>query len=245
MTLLERIDYDLTCRALRGDRKSLSQFLLIRGLWLRKDEIPGEKWRPVVGFENMYEMSDCGRVKSLERIKVQRNGHPITVAERMCGQPFDKDKYLTASLSGGKGNQLKKVHILVARAFCENPLNKPVVNHDNGIRFHNELYNLEFSTISENVKHGFEKNGRVHPMKGKVGALKGWFGAKHHNSRAVVCLDDGIVYGSMLEAGRAIGADGSHIWAVCNGKHKRVRGFSFAYANEDQTELLKKAAHAK
>ena len=115
-----------------------------------------EVWKDVVGYEGIYEVSNFGRVKSLERYEPCRNGH-------LC---FRKEKILKGQISqyGYRRFQLRKngkvfstsSHRLVANSFICNTDNKPFVNHIDGDRLNNTVDNLEWVTHSENMKHAVE-----------------------------------------------------------------------------------------
>lgn len=103
------------------------------------------EWRPVVGYEGLYEVSSLGNVRSVLR-----------GAE--CRQHLNGGGYWAVSLRGK--NRL--VHRLVATAFIPNPAGKPQVNHIDSNRQNARLENLEWATASENVKHGYNA-GNVKP----------------------------------------------------------------------------------
>lgn len=118
-----------------------------------------EKWKDVKGYEGIYKISDNGRVKSLARMRTTRNwGKELKM-------PI-KERILKSSLRGGypfvvlsDGSGLKKnihIHRLVGKAFIDNPDNKKIVNHKNGIKTDNHKENLEWVTHIENKKHAIE-----------------------------------------------------------------------------------------
>lgn len=113
-----------------------------------------ENWRPVVGYEGSYEVSDAGRVRSVERRIVQRNGHPLTVRPRVLRQ-YDAGTGRTGHrrvrlLQAGKGRSLW-VHRLVLLAFVGPPPGGTEACHNDGDPTNNRLENLRWDTRRENA----------------------------------------------------------------------------------------------
>jgi len=107
-----------------------------------------EIWKPVVGFEGLYEASSLGRIKSLPNYV--RNSEKILRAHpTKCGYP-------SITLVKDKVKYTRTVHRLVATAFLgESDL---PVNHKDGSKLNNHIDNLEFVTASENMQHAI-RNG--------------------------------------------------------------------------------------
>lgn len=104
-----------------------------------------EEWKPIKGYEGLYEVSSTGKVKSF-----QRGGTKI------LHQNINQSGYHHVILSKGKVKKDLRVHRLVASAFIPNPLNKPEVNHIDGDKHNNNADNLEWATRKENINHSIK-----------------------------------------------------------------------------------------
>lgn len=103
-----------------------------------------EIWKPVVGYEGLYEVSSLGRAKWLKHNKILK---PFLMQKR----------YLMVNLSKEWIVKNITIHRMVVKAFIPNPKNKPQVNHKNWIKTDNRLENLEWCTSSENHLHSYHE----------------------------------------------------------------------------------------
>lgn len=108
-----------------------------------------EEWRDVVGYEGYYEVSNHGRVRSLDRIdSIGANRKGIILSQSKG------DGYCRVVLCRQGKMSTKKVHRLVAETFVPNPNDLPQVNHLDEDGENNFVDNLEWSTHTHNVNHG-------------------------------------------------------------------------------------------
>jgi hypothetical protein len=115
-------------------------------------KIDGEIWKPILGYEGLYEISNKARVKSLSRIVSCRNKYESLLPEKLLKQGCTKG-YFHVSLAKNSINKIFKVHRLVAIAFISNPENKYTVNHKDLNSRNNFVENLEWNTSAENTHH--------------------------------------------------------------------------------------------
>lgn len=112
-----------------------------------------EIWKPIPNYENEYIVSNLGNFKSLP--KTVWNGHGFYITSEKNIKPYKTKKgYLHIDLR----DKTFKAHRIVAQVFIPNPLKKPQVNHINGLKYDNRVYNLEWCDNSENQIHAYKNN---------------------------------------------------------------------------------------
>lgn len=118
-----------------------------------------EIWKPINGFVGVYEVSNLGDIKTLER-KVNNNGGIKVIKEKILAPKRGYRGYRMVSLRKNGTSFSKRVHSIVAEVFIPNPENKPCVNHIDNNTGNNSTLNLEWVTHKENMEHS-AKQGRL------------------------------------------------------------------------------------
>ena len=127
----------------------------------------------IKGFEN-YKVNKQGVIVSKSRVSKQKNGKNYTVKENIMKPQIDNTGYIVFGLRNSN-KKTKKVylHRILAESFIPNIENKPCVNHKDGVKYNNNLNNLEWCTYKENNIHAFDiglqKKGKEHHYYGKKG----------------------------------------------------------------------------
>lgn len=130
-----------------------------------------EEWRAVIGFEGLYEVSNFGRVRSLNRT--------LSDGRRWKGQPIktyanSKAGHQSVKLSrGGSDYQHRQVHRMVAEAFIPNPNDFPVVRHLDDVPTNNQVSNLAWGTYSDNLYDAIRNGNRLYEFATKVACKNG------------------------------------------------------------------------
>lgn len=138
-------------------------------------ELQSEIWKDVVGYEGLYQVSNLGNVRSLDRKKEQWNGYNFSTRSYKGKniKPQIKNNYFQVGL--GKDGKIKwfMVHRLVANAFLKNQYNLPCVNHKDENKTNNKVDNLEWCTQSYNINYG-SRNEKVAEKLKKIIKSKEW-----------------------------------------------------------------------
>lgn len=179
-----------------------------------------EKWKDIEGYEGLYQISNMGNVRSLDRIiSYKNNCKHRKLSGKLMRKNYDSNTcYYKISLCKNGIPSKIFIHRLVAQAFIPNPDNLQVVNHKNSIRTDNCVDNLEWCTVRYNNEHS-------------GGILK----AHEANKKPVIQLtkngDFVTEYESVMDAARKTGIDCSQISGCCKNKkyYKSAGGYIWKF----------------
>ena len=191
-----------------------------------------EEWRDIEGYEGLYQVSNLGRVKSLN--------FNHTKKERVLKGNPDKDGYLRVTLFKN-GRKTYRIHQLVALVFIPNPNNYPVINHKNENPSDNRVENLEWCTIAYNNCYGNRLKRVSEANKISMKGKKTHLGIKHTDetknkisfknkgklaynrnpkAKKVRCITTGEEFGCIKEAAEKYNVTPQCIRMCCQGKYK-------------------------
>lgn len=165
-----------------------------------------ETWKPIAGYEGLYDISDQGRVRSYKNNKWGLLTHPKILGYRMGRH------YKTVMLCKGADKRTHYIHRLVADAFLDRQKGQGCVNHINGNKHDNRAENLEWCTHYDNMRHADKA------------------GLATFSRKTVVCIDTGTEYPSITEAARQNGINRKAISNCLNGMSNTAGKKHWRYA---------------
>ena len=179
-----------------------------------------EIWKDIEGYEGYYQISNTGKVKSLERMKWNGKGYQ-KVPEKILEGVDNGHGYLRVKLCKDGKVEQPLVHVLVATAFLPNPDNLPEVNHKDEDKTNNCVENLEYCSKLYNINYGTgikrraEKRSKPVFSVDKESGLIMWWQSAH-------------------EAERCTGISNGNIIKCCQGKQKSAGGHVWFYADDNE-----------
>lgn len=170
-----------------------------------------EIWKDIKGYEKLYQISNKGRIKSLERktFKADKYGQSLLLhKEKILTNNIMKSGYSMITLYKSGKPKSYFIHRLVAQAFIPNPNNYKEINHIDKDRKNNNVNNLEWCTRAYNNAYSKAKAVNQYNLQGKF--IKTWESAKQ-------AAEENNIYRS-------------NITSCCKGKAKTTGGFMWKYA---------------
>lgn len=169
-----------------------------------------EIWKDIKNYEGLYQVSNKGRIKSLDRyVNYKVKGKKRLVQGKIKKLTVNEKGYLKVTLfKNGKG-ETREVQRFVAEAFIPNPENKPQVNHINGDKTDNKICNLEFCTCKENSLHS------LYVLKNNIKQVKQYDLSGNYIR----------TFESVKEAGEKTNTPSCSISNVLHGRRNKAGGF--------------------
>ena len=167
-----------------------------------------ELWKPVLGYEGFYEISNLGQIKSL----VKKQKKIIKNCENGAG-------YFVVTLCRNGKRRMASIHRLVAEAFIPNPKNLPQINHKDGVKTNNLIENIEWCTAKENMNHAWDTG--LNSVE-KLGTTKKV--AQIKNGKTIK------VWESLSSASRELGIIRTSISNCCCHRSMSAGGFCWKFA---------------
>lgn len=171
-----------------------------------------EIWKDIEGYEGLYQVSNMGRVRSLDRKDARGN----RIKGTMLAGGSDGKGYHTIALCRDGDVKNNLTHRLVAKAFLDNPNNLPEVNHKDEDKENNAVSNLEWCTSRYNIMYGTRTKRAAKAKEQPIYVVSG--------------SGNRYFFSSTKKAAELLGLDGYNVSKCLNRKRKHHHGFSFMWA---------------
>ncbi len=180
-----------------------------------------EIWKDIPNYKGLYQASNLGRVKNKKTNKILKSSLSM------------KNGYNQLVLCKNDEHKVFKIHRLIAKTFIPNPENKPQVNHIDGNKQNNNVENLEWCTIKENLNHAINSGLFTKERSAKISrANKG-----KNNPRAKILLQYDLnnnfikEWNYAKEASKKLKINYCCIKDCCNNRQKTAGGYIWKYKN--------------
>lgn len=198
-----------------------------------------EVWKDIPRYEGMYQVSNLGRVKSLDRIGLAGQ----KIYGRVLKACYDKNGYCLVNLYKGGKCKTFRVHRLVAEQFIENPRNYPMINHRDEMKTNNCTDNLEWCDAKYNANYGTKIQRQSQKLKGKPNIYaqgssnyfygKRYCGKDNYRARVVYCYSSDKqliqIFDTIRAVSKFLGYTEEYIGKICNGKRKPLKTYILSY----------------
>lgn len=178
-----------------------------------------EIWKDIQGYEELYQVSNLGNVRSKTREWEQKHYSGGKSKYKKEGKILkvqaDKNGYMHIDLHKGKKIERVLIHRLVATHFIDNPNKYKYINHIDSNPKNNKVNNLEWCTQSHNILHAYEKGNKKPPHRRRVVQ-------KNYYTDEII-----YTYSSISQAHRLTGFN--NIGACCRGLRKKAGGYKWEY----------------
>lgn len=172
-----------------------------------------EIWKAVKGYEGYYEVSNIGNVRSVDRLVKHSKGGLRIYKGKTLVPCLSVDGYRLLHLSKLNVSEMKRVNRLVAEAFIPNPMNLATVNHKDENKLNDTVENLEWMSVSDNIKYSVCKPINQMNINGEF--IRTWKSAS--------------------EVNKELNFNTSNILRCCKGLRKSAHGYKWCYAEEVYT----------
>ena len=192
-----------------------------------------EIWKPIRGWEGFYEISNLGKVKSLDRWYFSKSGRHIHVKEKILKACCDSKGYPFVLLSKNSKTKTTYIHRLIAEHFIPNPTNKPEIDHIDTNPLNFSIKNLRWCTRKENCNNPITIKHRIISVN-KEGVQEKKI-QSHIKSNSKVApkkiymydKNDNFIkeFDSMSDAARFVNGDVSSFYRVIDNSKRSAYGY--------------------
>ena len=169
-----------------------------------------EIWKPVKDYEGLYEVSNTGNVRSVDRMVKHSKGGLRLYKGRLMKPYINSDGYRIVNISKNGVGKMKRVNRIVAETFIPNPYNLATVNHKDENKLNDSVENLEWMSISDNIRYSCCKS--INQLTINDEFIRTWESASDVN--------------------KELNFNTSNILRCCKGKRKSAHGYKWCYVEE-------------